>query len=56
MRWRKLLWEAHLNLILINKKEMGKILMVVDNLNENHQKTIEFTILGKEGWQYQQDI
>lgn len=35
---------------------MGKILMVVDNLNENHHKVIEFTILGREGWQYQQDI
>lgn len=31
---------------------MSKILMVVDNLNENHHKVIEFTILGKEEWQY----
>lgn len=31
---------------------MGMILMVVDNLNENHHKVIEFTILGKEEWQY----
>lgn len=52
MRWRKLLWEAHLDLVLINRKEMGMILMVVDNLNENHHKVIEFTILGKEEWQY----
>lgn len=57
MRWRKLLWEAHLDLVLINRKEMAKILMVVDNLNENHHKVIEFMILRrKEGWQYQQDI
>lgn len=31
--------------------------MVVDNLNENHHKVIEFMILRrKEGWQYHQDI
>lgn len=36
---------------------MAKILMVVDNLNENHHKVIEFMILRRsEGWQYQQDI
>lgn len=50
------MWEAHLDLVLINRKEMGEIQMVVDNLNENHHKVIEFMVLGKEGWQYQQDI
>lgn len=35
---------------------MGEIQMVVDNLNEKHHKVIEFMILGREGWQYQQDI
>lgn len=56
MRWRKLLWEAHLDLVLINRKGMGKILMVVDNLNENHHKVIEFMILGRERWQYHKTL
>jgi len=56
LRWRKLPWEAHLDLGLIDRKEMAKILMVADNLNENHHKLIEFMILRREGWQYQQDI
>lgn len=49
MRWRKLLWEARLDLVLINRKKMAKILMVVDNLNYKiiTKKEIKFVILGR---------